>query len=217
MAAPLLPSKQAPIAIFVGETGRQDGSDTRFQRALLIASKLNSMRDEIRALSDRMLRLDSSAWAVTQEMHAISGLLGIALAASQRGIERLDQDGLGCLGAPAAPLLPRPSEGDKPRQVERSPAPGPPVFFLSLFARAFFVAGFEPGARRGARLPSNHCGPPEVFRFVRRGMPCVTRAERIRRISGGGVPEACRQEIAPASGICGPGCHCALQNYVCDF
>jgi len=99
MAAPLLPSKQAPIAIFVGETGRQDGSDTRFQRALLIASKLNSMRDEIRALSDRMLRLDSSAWAVTQEMHAISGLLGIALAASQRGIERLDQDGLGCLGA----------------------------------------------------------------------------------------------------------------------
>jgi hypothetical protein len=77
-----------------------------------------------------------------------------------------------------------PSEGDKPRQVERFPAPGPPVFLLSLFARAFFVAGFEPGARRGARLPSNHCGPPEVFRFARRGMACVTRAERVRRISG---------------------------------
>ena len=57
------------------------------------------MRDEIRACSALMLRLDSSAKAVTQQMHAISGLLGIALAASQRGIERLDQDGLGCLGA----------------------------------------------------------------------------------------------------------------------
>jgi len=95
------------------------------------------MRDEIRARSALMLRLDSSAKAVTQQMHAISGLLGIALAASQRGIERLDQDGLGCLGAPAAPLLPRPSEGDKPRQVERSPAPGPRSFF-SLYSRVLF-------------------------------------------------------------------------------
>ena len=39
---------------------------------------LHSMRDEIRALSALMLRLDSSAKAITQEMHAISGLLGIA-------------------------------------------------------------------------------------------------------------------------------------------
>ena len=40
--------------------------------------EMGSMRDEIRALSALMLRLDSSAKAVTQEMHAISGLLGIA-------------------------------------------------------------------------------------------------------------------------------------------
>ena len=39
---------------------------------------MGGMRDEIRALSALMLRLDSSAKAVTQEMHAISGLLGIA-------------------------------------------------------------------------------------------------------------------------------------------
>jgi hypothetical protein len=39
---------------------------------------VGGMRDEIRALSALMLRLDSSAKAVTQEMHAISGLLGIA-------------------------------------------------------------------------------------------------------------------------------------------
>ena len=43
-----------------------------------ILTELHSMRDEIRALSALMLRLDSSAKAVTQEMHAISGLLGIA-------------------------------------------------------------------------------------------------------------------------------------------
>jgi hypothetical protein len=29
--APLLPSKQTLIAIFVSETGRQDGSNTKFQ------------------------------------------------------------------------------------------------------------------------------------------------------------------------------------------
>ena len=40
--------------------------------------EMDGMRDEIRALSALMLRLDSSAKAVTQEMHAISGLLGIA-------------------------------------------------------------------------------------------------------------------------------------------
>jgi hypothetical protein len=40
--------------------------------------EMGGMRDEIRALSALMLRLDSSAKAVTQEMHAISGLLGIA-------------------------------------------------------------------------------------------------------------------------------------------
>jgi hypothetical protein len=40
--------------------------------------EVGGMRDEIRALSALMLRLDSSAKAVTQEMHAISGLLGIA-------------------------------------------------------------------------------------------------------------------------------------------
>jgi Ni,Fe-hydrogenase III large subunit len=40
--------------------------------------EMGGMRDEIRALSALMLRLDSSAKAMTQEMHAISGLLGIA-------------------------------------------------------------------------------------------------------------------------------------------
>ena len=40
--------------------------------------EMGGMRDEIGALSALMLRLDSSAKAVTQEMHAISGLLGIA-------------------------------------------------------------------------------------------------------------------------------------------
>jgi hypothetical protein len=40
--------------------------------------EVGGMRDEIRALSALMLRLDSSAKAVTQEMHVISGLLGIA-------------------------------------------------------------------------------------------------------------------------------------------
>ena len=40
--------------------------------------EMGGMRDEIRALSALMLRLDSSAKAITQEMHAISGLLGIA-------------------------------------------------------------------------------------------------------------------------------------------
>jgi hypothetical protein len=40
--------------------------------------EVGGMRDEIRALSALMLRLDSSAKAVTQEMYAISGLLGIA-------------------------------------------------------------------------------------------------------------------------------------------
>jgi hypothetical protein len=37
--------------------------------------EMGGMRDEIRALSALMLKLDSSAKAVTQEMHAISGLL----------------------------------------------------------------------------------------------------------------------------------------------
>jgi len=136
------------------------------------------MRDEIRARSALMLRLDSSAKAVTQQMHAISGLLGIALAASQRGIERLDQDGLGCLGAPAAPLLPR---GTSPGKWSDPPHPAPRSFF-SLYSRVLFSWLVLNPARRGARLPSNHCGPPEVFRFVRRGMPCLTRAEPVRAI-----------------------------------
>jgi len=92
------------------------------------------MRDEIRARSALMLRLDSSAKAATQQMHAISGLLGIALAASQRGIERLDQDGLGCLGAPAAPLLPR---GTSPGKWSDPPHPAPRSFF-SLYSRVLF-------------------------------------------------------------------------------
>jgi hypothetical protein len=40
--------------------------------------EMGGMRDEIRALSALMFRLDSSAKVMTQEMHAISGLLGIA-------------------------------------------------------------------------------------------------------------------------------------------
>ena len=55
----------------------------QIERILLIElhsmrDEMGGMRDEIRALSALMLRLDSSAKAVTQEMHAISGLLGIA-------------------------------------------------------------------------------------------------------------------------------------------
>ena len=43
-----------------------------------VRDEMGGMRDEIRTLSALMLRLDSSAKAMTQEMHAISGLLGIA-------------------------------------------------------------------------------------------------------------------------------------------
>jgi hypothetical protein len=43
-----------------------------------MCDEMGGMRDEIRALSALMLRLDSSAKAMTQEMHAISGLLRIA-------------------------------------------------------------------------------------------------------------------------------------------
>ena len=95
------------------------------------------MRDEIRARSALMLRLDSSAKAVTQQMHAISGLLGIALAASQRGIERLDQDGLGCLGAPAAPSF-RGGQAPASGAIPRTRPPG--LFSLSI--RACFFRGW---------------------------------------------------------------------------
>ena len=50
---------------------------------------MRSMRDEIRALSTTVLRMDGSVQSMAQELGAISGLLS-ELAASTEGISRIE-------------------------------------------------------------------------------------------------------------------------------